>query len=110
MQVPRSPASTTFSAFEYILKAASTYLLYFYIRSDLGAIISLGGEPVRQTEAVIPSAYNYAASDKGAGGAEAPYSGGYPTGQEGSGGYNSVAIPSSPGGGGGYQGFGGTRL
>ena len=97
----RPGASTAFSAFEYIGKAACTYLLYYYLRSDLGGILSLAGEPgaagagagAEYSYKESSSATTFSASE-GAADAAPPFSGGYATG----GGYNAAA-PAS----GGYQ-------
>ena len=110
LKIKRDGAAAAFSALEYLGKAAATYLLYYYLRSDLGGVLTLAGEP---TGAAGGAEYQYkdsssagptfAAADGGASdaassgaGATAPYSGGYnvPTG----GGYNA-----SPAKGGGYQ-------
>lgn len=91
-QVPRSAGATTFSAFEYVGKLGSTYLLYFYLRSDLGGVLSLAGEPGAGAAAgagleggVDPAAFG--ASDGGGAEAAPPYSGGYAT--VGASGFNS---------------------
>ncbi len=109
-QIKRDGAAAAFSALEYLGKAAATYLLYYYLRSDLGGVLTLAGEPTGapgvadyQYKDSSSSGPAFAAADGGASdaassgaGATAPYSGGYnvPTG----GGYNA-----SPVKGGGYQ-------
>ena len=101
-QAKRSPASNAFCAFQYIFKAAATYLLYQYLRSDLGGILSLAGEPGATPSAITGADYQYkdssaafAGAGEGASEAQVPYSGGYTLP---SGGYNS-----SPASGGSYQ-------
>ena len=108
-QVKRNAASSTFSAFEYLGKAASTYLLYFYLRSDLGGILSLAGEPAAASAAAAGADYQYregssavayAASEGPAAEPSAsapPYSGGFNSGA-----YN-ASPPGKAAGGGGYQ-------
>ena len=107
-QAKRNAASNTFSAFEYLGKAASTYLLYFYLRSDLGGILSLAGEPAAASATAASdyqyreggSAASFAASGEGAAAdpsaSAAPYSGGFNTGA-----YNASPPGKAPGG--GYQ-------